>query len=300
MISIVVPTYNASQCLPSLLKKLESQTFDDYELIVVDSSSQDSTIQIAKTHEAKVITIPKCEFDHGGTRTLAARQAKGDIILYLTQDTLPYNEYAVENLVKPLTIDDKVAAVFGRQLPYPGASVFAEHLRLFNYPAASYTRQLDDRNTYGIKTAFLSNSFAAYRKSVLEEIEYFKNGLSFGEDTCAAAKILLKGYKVAYVAEAMVLHSHNYTVWQDFKRYFDMGMFHRKENWLLKEFGKAEGEGFRYIKSEYRFLLDRKRFDLFPEFALRILMKYLGYKLGSAHQRIKSVCVFALYNPPGG
>ncbi len=287
MISIIIPAYNASQCLSSLLKKLESQTFDDYELIVVDSSSQDSTIQIARSHRAEVITIPKREFDHGGTRTLAARQAKGDIILYLTQDALPYDEHTVENIVKPFIADGKIAAAFGRQLPYPQASVFAEHLRLFNYPPVSHTWQLNDRNAHGIKTVFLSNSFAAYRKSVLEEIGYFKSGLSFGEDTCAAAKILLKGYKIAYVAEAMVLHSHNYTIRQDFRRYFDMGMFHRKESWLLKEFGRAEGEGVKYIKSEFRFLLDRKRFDLFPEFALRIIMKYLGYKLGTASQWVK-------------
>lgn len=287
MISIVIPTYNASQCLPSLLRRLELQTVDDYEMIVVDSSSQDDTVQIARSHQAKVITIPKQQFDHGGTRTLAARHAKGDIILYLTQDALPYNEYAVENIVKPFATDGKIAAAFGRQLPYPQASVFAEHLRLFNYSDTSYTRVLDDKEKYGIKTAFLSNSFAAYRKSVLEEIGYFKSGLPFGEDTCAAAKILLKGYKIAYVAEAMVLHSHNYTVWQDFRRYFDMGMFHRKESWLLKEFGRAEGEGVKYIKSELRFLLGRKRFDLFPALVLRILMKYSGYKLGTACQWVK-------------
>jgi rhamnosyltransferase len=287
MITIIVPTCNASKYLPSLLARLESQTVKNYEMMVVDSSSNDDTVDIAQSHRANVITIPQSEFDHGGTRTLAAMEAKGDILVYLTQDALPYNEYAVENIIRPFTDDGKVGAAFGRQLPYPGASVFAEHLRLFNYPDTSYTRVLDDKKNYGIKTTFLSNSFAAYRKSALKEIGYFKNGLPFGEDTCAAAKILLNGYKIAYVAEAMVLHSHNYTVWQDFKRYFVMGTFHRTENWLLKEFGKAEGEGIRYTKSEIKFLLKRRRFDLLPESALRLIMKYLGYKLGTGYERIK-------------
>jgi glycosyltransferase involved in cell wall biosynthesis len=287
MITIIVPTYNASNYLPSLLARLESQTFGDYELIVVDSSSQDNTAQIAASHWAKVITIPKQEFDHGGTRTLAAKQAKGDIILYLTQDALPFDEYTVENIVKPFVIDEKIAAAFGRQLPYPQASVFAEHLRLFNYPDTSYTRVLDDKKKYGIKTAFLSNSFAAYRKSVLKEIGYFKSGLPFGEDACAGAGILLKGYKITYVAEAMVLHSHNYTFWQDFKRYFDMGVFHRMENWLLKEFGKAEDAAIKYAKSEFKFLLRKRKFHLFPEFILKAFMKYLGYKLGISYERIR-------------
>jgi glycosyltransferase involved in cell wall biosynthesis len=208
-------------------------------------------------------------------------------LVYLTQDALPYNEYAIENIIKPFTDDREIGATFGRQLPYPQASVFAEHLRLFNYPDTSYTRVLDDKKKYGIKTAFLSNSFAAYRKSALKEIGYFKSGLPFGEDACAGTKILLKGYKIAYVAEAMVLHSHNYTAWQDFRRYFDMGVFHRAENWLLKEFGKAEGEGIRYAKSEFRFLLRKRKFYLFPEFILRTLMKYLGYKLGTGYERVR-------------
>jgi glycosyltransferase involved in cell wall biosynthesis len=288
MLTIIVPTYNASKYLPSLLTRLESQSIKNYELIVVDSSSNDNTIDIAKSHRANIITIPQPEFDHGGTRTLAAMEAKGDILVYLTQDALLYNEYAVENIIKPFISDRKIGAAFGRQLPYPGASVFAEHLRLFNYPDASYTRVLDDKKKYGIKTAFLSNSFAAYRKSVLKEIGYFKSGLLFGEDACAGAKILLKGYKIAYVAEAIVLHSHNYTVWQDFRRYFDMGTFHRTENWLLKEFGKAEGEGIKYIKSEIKFLLKKRRFVLLPESALRLIMKYLGYKLGKGRKRFRS------------
>jgi rhamnosyltransferase len=287
MISIIVPTYNASKYLPSLLTRLESQTIRDYELIIIDSSSSDDTVDIAQSHRANVITITQSEFDHGGTRTLAAIEAKGDILVYLTQDALPYNEYAIENIIKPFTDDRKIGAAFGKQVPYPGASVFAEHLRLFNYPDTSYTRVLDDKKIYGIKTAFLSNSFAAYRKSVLKEIGYFKNGLPFGEDTCAAAKILLNGYKIAYVAEAMVLHSHNYTVWQDFKRYFVMGTFHRTENWLLKEFGKAEGEGIRYTKSEIKFLLKRRKFYLFPESAIRLIMKYVGYKLGTGYKCVK-------------
>jgi rhamnosyltransferase len=288
MITIIVPTYNASKHLPSLLARLESQTIKDYELIVVDSSSKDNTVDIAQSHRASVITIPQSEFDHGGTRTLAAMEAKGDILVYLTQDALPYNEYAIENIVKPFTDDRKIGAAFGRQLPYPQASVFAEHLRLFNYPDTSYTRVLHDKEKYGIKTAFLSNSFAAYRKSALKEIGYFKSGLRFGEDACAGAKILLKGYKIAYVAEAMVLHSHNYTAWQDLKRYFDMGTFHRMENWLLKEFGKAEGEAIKYAKSEFRFLLRKGKSYLLPEFVLRTFMKYLGYKLGTGYQHLRS------------
>ena len=115
MITVIVPVYNAPKHLSSLLTKLRSQTIRDYELIVVDSSSKDNTTDVASSYGARIITIPKSEFDHGGTRTMAAMQAKGDILVYLTQDALPCNEYTIENLIAPFENDPKVAATFGKQ-----------------------------------------------------------------------------------------------------------------------------------------------------------------------------------------
>lgn len=288
MITIIIPTRNASGCLPRLMAKLNTQTFKDYELIVIDSSSTDDTAAIAGAANAKVIIIPEAEFDHGGTRALAARQAKGETLVFLTQDVLPCDDSAIETLMKPLADNHQIAAVFGRQIAYPDASLWAQHLRMFNYPQTSYEHILADRQKYGLKAAFFSNSFSAYRKSALEEIGYFRERLIFGEDTCAAADLLLKGRKIAYLAEAKVFHSHNYTICQDFRRYFDIGVFHRNEKWLLSQFGKAEGYGLKYIKSELFFINKRKRYDLLLEFSLRILAKYLGYKLGRQYLHLPS------------
>lgn len=280
MFSIIIPTYNASKHLPSLLESLQSQTIKDYELIIIDSSSTDNTIEIADSCNAQVIKIEKENFDHGGTRTIAAKKAKGEIIIFLSQDSLLFDENSIENITQSFASDERIAAVFGRQLPYKDASIFAEHLRLFNYTENSYVSELSDKDKHGLRTIFLSNSFSAFRKSALEEIGFFKEGLIFGEDTYAAAKLLMDNKKIAYASSAKVYHSHNYTISQDFRRYFDMGVFHEKENWLLKEFGKAEGQGMKYIKSEFAFIKKNKRHDLFPEFVVRIFAKYLGYKLG--------------------
>ena len=283
MISIVIPTYNGQSTIRELLDSLRKQTVLVDEIIVLDSESADATLEIAVKANCRASTVLKNNFDHGATRNIGIEQAKGEFVIFLTQDVLPCDEYTIENIIKPFMEDMQIGAAFGRQMPYPNASIFAEHLRLFNYPDTSYIRTLEDRKKYGIKTAFLSNSFAAYRRSALEKIGYFKSGLIFGEDTCAAADMLLKKQKIAYAADAKVFHSHNYTIYQDFRRYFDMGVFHRNENWLLREFGKAEGQGLKYIKSEIAFLMKRKRFDLFPEFLPRILAKYLGYKLGGQY-----------------
>jgi len=252
---------------------------------VVDSSSSDRTVEIAESFGAKVFIVRTEDFDHGGARTLAGKAAKGDILVYMTQDATPFDKHSIENITRPFE-DQGIAASFGRQLPYPDATAFGAHLRLFNYPDVSCLKSLEDRKTYGIRTAFLSNSFAAYRKTVLEGIGWFRRKLIMGEDTCAGAKMLLAGHKIMYVAGAMVYHSHDYTVLQEFKRYFDIGVFHQSERWILDEFGKAEGEGIRYMRSLFTFLRRRKKYYLIPEGIFRNTLKYIGYKLGQNYDKL--------------
>jgi len=286
MISIIVPTYNASMNIVPLLEKIREQTIKDYELLIIDSSSTDDTVQIARSFGAKILTIQKKQFDHGGTRSRAGKDSCGDILVFLTQDALPVDESSIEKLIRPIIEDNKIGATYGRQLPYPGASLFSSHLRVFNYPENSSIRTLSDKNKYGVRTAFLSNSFAAYRRSVLEKIGWFEESLIMGEDTCAGAKILLAGYKIAYVADARVFHSHSYTILQEFKRYFDIGVFHEMEDWMIKEFGTAEGEGGKYLRSEVAYLIGHRRYPLIPEFILRNGLKFIGYKLGHNYRKL--------------
>jgi len=279
-ISIIIPTLNAAGLLPSLFAHLSRQSLSSSEIIIIDSSSEDNTVEVARSYGARLISIEKKNFDHGRTRNLAASNATGDILVYLTQDVIPADSLALEYVIHPFKLNGKIAAVYGRQLPNVNASPFSAHLRLFNYPDTSYVRRLEDRGVYGIKTVFFSNSFSAYRRSALEEIGWFEKDLIFGEDTHAVARLLMAGYNVAYAADALVYHSHNYTVSQEFKRYFDIGVFHGTENWLVKEFGKTQGEGKRYTISEASFLIRHKKFALLPVFLLRNFVKFLGYSLG--------------------
>ena len=112
MFSIIIPTYNASKHLPSLLKSVQSQTIKDYELIIIDSSSTDSTIEIAESFQAQIFKIEKAKFDHGGTRTIAAKKAQGEIIILLSQDVMLYDEMSIENIITPFNKDEQIAAVF--------------------------------------------------------------------------------------------------------------------------------------------------------------------------------------------
>jgi rhamnosyltransferase len=284
MVSVIIPTHNAGERLRRLLSTLMAQS-TTAEIVIVDTSSSDNTIQIATSFGVKPLLIRETDFDHGGTRTLAGRRAKGDILVYLTQDVLLADVHTIRNLTRPL-YEEEVAVAYGRQLPHTDASAFAAHLRQFNYPATSCRRTLADKGTYGIKTAFLSDSFAAYRRSALEKIGWFKENLIAGEDTYAGAKLLLAGYSLLYVADAVVYHSHNYTAREEFKRYFDVGVFHATEQWIVDIFGKAESEGIRYVLSELDYLMSHGRYHLFFEFIYRSMMKYAGYRLGRHYRRI--------------
>jgi rhamnosyltransferase len=283
-VSVIIPTYNAGKYLEAQLDVLTRQALPSAEILIVDSSSTDNTVKIAERYGAHIHIIPKAQFDHGGTRTQIGKLAKGDILVYLTQDSLPMNELSVANLVSKLLEDDRISAAFGRQIPHPDATPFAQHLRLFNYPAQSYVRTIRDREQYGIKTFFCSNSFAAYRRKALESVGWFKAGLLVGEDMHACAKMLANGCHVAYVADAVVFHSHNYPVRQEFKRYFDLGVLFSKEQWLREKFGNANSEGVRFVRSELTFLLKRGLGVYIPASLLRTIAKWGGYRLGHWHR----------------
>jgi len=277
--SVIIPTLNGGERFKEMLSALANQSIVPDEILIIDSSSSDDTFDTARPHVSSITTIKRSEFDHGGTRTMAGKMALGDILVYMTQDAVAADSDSLKKLIAPFA-DPKVAATYGRQLPFPDANCFARHLRMFNYPDRSVVRCWEDRKKYGFKTAFISNSFAAYRKELLETVGFFEDGLLFGEDTFTVAKLVSKGYCVAYAADAGVYHSHNYSVRQDFRRYFDIGVFHVDHAQLLEQFGTPLGEGKRFVRSELRQLVRDREYIKLPESILRTMMKFLSYNLG--------------------
>ncbi|WP_443190921.1 glycosyltransferase [Pseudomonas indica] len=281
-IACIVPTYNGRDDLARLLDSLEKQSAS-FDLFIVDSNSSDGTGELARSRVANVVTIPSSQFNHGGTRQMmVSRNPDYDIYVFLTQDAYLEDVDAIEHLVAPFK-DEKVGAVCGRQLPHKDASPLAEHARLFNYPETSMVKSFEDAPVMGIKTAFMSNSFAAYRGAALMEVGGFPEHVIFAEDMYVAAKMLLGGWKVAYAGNAGCRHSHNYSLQEEFRRYFDMGVFHAREPWIRERFGGAGGEGLRYVKSELKFL-GLPRLYLWPSAIFRNACKLLAYKLGQKEQ----------------
>ena len=154
-------------------------------------------------------------------------------------------------------------------------------MRHFNYPETSFIRTYEDRHKLGRKTVFFSNSFSAYKKEILEKVGWFKENLISYEDIYIAARFLTEGYKIAYVAEAMVYHSHSLSIWKDFKRHFELGRFFKCENWIIKKFGnKPKDEGWNLIIAYIKFASQEKKLYTLPIFLLRTFIKKFACILG--------------------
>ncbi|GAA4327260.1 O antigen biosynthesis rhamnosyltransferase RfbN [Mucilaginibacter gynuensis] len=278
-VALFIPTYNAGSDLEKLLASVESQSEKPDLLAIIDSDSTDDTVATAERHDVKVTSIEKKDFTHGYARHKLIDLYPGyDIYIYLTQDAILASSDSLKNVIAVFS-DQKIGVAYGRQLPKSNATLLERHNRDFNYPDKSYIRSKTDINEYGFKTIFCSNSFAAYRYTAYKEVGGFPVEAKFGEDTLITAKMISKGWKIAYVAEAPVYHSHNYSNKQEYERYIEIGKFHRQNPQLYREFGKPAKEGVRFILSQFTYLIKRNPLRLF-EMAAKTISKWRGYKKG--------------------
>jgi rhamnosyltransferase len=206
----------------------------------------------------------------------------------MTQDALPLNRLVIENLIKILEIP-MVAASYARQVPRPGASPPEQFARVFNYPADSLNKSRELIPKLGIKTFFFSNVCSSIRRDVFDSLGGFPERVIMDEDLLFSARAILKGYGIAYVAEAKVFHSHRYTWFQQFKRYFDIGVFFRDYAWLLR-YSKVNDEGTRFVKEELRFLRKTGSYCWIPYVLGELVCKYGGYKMGLNYRLVPRIC----------
>jgi rhamnosyltransferase len=277
--TICIPTLNARATWCEFAAALLAQTAQPEEMLVIDSESDDGTAEIAAQDGFRVLKIARRDFRHGATRQLAAEMAAdSDVLVYLTQDALPADSHAIAALLRAFE-DPTVGAAYGRQLPRKAAGPIEAHARLFNYSAVPELHSVSSIPALGFKTIFFSNSFGAYRRNALQAVGGFPLPVNFGEDTVVAARLVLAGWKIAYVAEAQVFHSHRHTLRQEFERYKCVGALHAEHAWMMREFGGASGEGMRYLRSKVSFLA-RTAPHLIPSAFVRTACKYLGYRIG--------------------
>ena len=286
-IALVIPTYNGGDLFDKCLASIANQNIQLDQKIVFDSSSTDSTVEKATRSGFSVTTIDKAEFDHGGTRSNALKLVRTDIVVFMTQDAILANENAISDLIRVFN-DDQVDAVYGRQIPHDDANLLATHARENSYSKEDYCITINDDYPKGFRKAFMSNSFAAYRVNELKKLGGFPSKLILGEDSYVAAKILLNDRKVAYRANAIAKHSHNYTVSEEFRRYFDTGVFHQTQSWMIEALGTVEGEGDKFAIGQLAFLWRKGAYPQIVKSALVSAAKFTGYKLGKNHTKFST------------
>jgi rhamnosyltransferase len=279
-VALIIPTRNAAAHLDRLLPALAAQSLQPDEFLVVDSASHDDTVARLRQAGARIEAIDPARFNHGGTRRWASQQVAADVLIYLTQDAIPADPETFARLVANLHSEADIGVAYGRQQPHPGAGQLAAQARRFNYPPHSRSKRLRDAAELGIKTCFSSDSCSAYRRDALEAVGGFPEDVIGSEDAYVAAKLLLAGYAVRYAADAEVQHSHDYRLLEEFRRYFDIGVFYGRERWIRHAFGSAGGEGKRYVLAEIAALREAGALHRLPEVLLRTLCKYAGYRLG--------------------
>jgi glycosyltransferase involved in cell wall biosynthesis len=281
--SVVIPTLNAAPAISALLESLRAQSVP-CEIIVIDSSSDDNTITLAASQGARVLQIDRCKFDHGGTRNLAVSTASAERVVFLTQDALPVNNRLLENILLPLDSSETPLS-YGRQIARHDATPPEKFAREFNYPETPAVKDLAQVPALGIKAFYSSNVCSALRRKEFEEVGGFPDRIILNEDMVLAAKLIMKGYKVAYAAAAEVYHSHRYSLSQQFRRYFDIGVSLNRHRWIL-DAAKAETEGIRALSRQVRYLTERKAWRWVPYVALEAAFKYTGFRLGLAEDRL--------------
>lgn len=285
-ISVIIPSLNAAPVLESLATSLRGQTMPPNEIIVVDSESTDGTSQLAQDLGCTILPIPRSDFNHGGTRNFASIHAQGDILVFMTQDALPVDSFFLQHLLDPI-ISGKAVASFARQVPYPGASAGEKFARVYNYPSVSQIRTRASIATMGLGAYFFSNVSSAIRKDVFMDAGMFADDVIMNEDMLMCAKLLNAGNAVAYAADALVYHSHEYSLLQTFRRYFDIGVF------FARHFNSSNlatnGRGAVYTRELLAHMV--KQGDV-PAFFLAVgetCAKFAGFTLGKLERFIPLV-----------
>lgn len=287
-ISVVVPTLNAEHEINGLLDTLERQSIQPIEILVVDSASEDKTIELIKKHKGvRLLKIDRQDFNHGGTRDMALRESSGDFVCFLTQDAIPASNDYLKRLVAPMAEDSNIALVSGRQLPKTDARRFEQLVRSFNYPDSPSIRSKSDLEKYGIKTFFASDVCSAYRRTAYLECGGFEH-VNTNEDMLMAARFIAAGLKVAYEPSAEVYHSHNLTPLEQFRRNRAVGRFleiHTKDLMNANEVG----EGSRLVLAVSAQLLRELRFGEFVAFCIDCVARLFGNRIGRRDVRLNEV-----------
>lgn len=226
-VTIAILSFNGEEFMDELLTAVTAQNSPlEKEILVIDSGSTDRTVEIVKKHtDVRLHEISNTEFGHGKTRNLAVSLARGDFVVFLTQDAVPSHLGWLDSMIEPFGINEKVAAVFGKQIPRPHCFVTLKRevdqvFKSFGDDGSiALQRKNKLTNQLSITNNYFSDVNSAVRKSTLEKIPF--QDVDYAEDQALGIDLLEAGYFKAYTPLGSVFHSHDYPLRKYSKRKFD-------------------------------------------------------------------------------
>lgn len=290
MLDVIIPVYRPDDKIEQLITMLEKQTKQPEHIFFMQTMVEEKENErvrsvLEKSSKGIIVPIDKKDFDHGGTRNLGASMSKEPYMLFMTQDAVPVDEYLIEKILQPFSQSDKIATVYGRQLPSDEVGIVEHYTRQFNYPEEDSVKSLDDLERLGIKTYFCSNVCAMYRKDVYENLGGFVTQTIFNEDMIMASKVIQSGYQIAYASKAKVIHAHRYTYRQQLTRNFDMAVSQRQYREIFEGI-KSESEGMKLVKQTIGYLFRHGKWYLVPDLIMQSGFKFIGYKMGKRYDKL--------------
>lgn len=285
-VDIICPLYNAEKNIKKLQKSFEKQknvkiNAIRYVLTKSNDNSEDTLKQIQRESENKSIKviykiIEKTEFSHSLTREKEAYESKADIIIFTTQDIIIEKENWLENLIKPIE-NNEADACYSRQLC--NNNTIEKYTRESNYPPKSKIVSNGDIEELGLKTFFFSDASSAIKREIFSKLNGY-DGKNFptNEDMYFAYKLIKKGYKIKYCADSEVIHSHTFTLKQQYQRYYDTGKFFKMNSYLNKYKVNKAGNGLaKYIIKR---AWQDKNWKVIFGFIPNMTARYIGMKRG--------------------
>jgi rhamnosyltransferase len=288
MLSVVIPVKNGGPDLKRCLGAIADQEVDeDVEVIVVDSGSSDNSVSISHAYGAVVHKIDAREFTHGGSRNLGASIARGDVLVFISQDAFPTERDWLARLASPLREDPKLAGVYGRQIAHDGATPPEVYFLDFLYGPSGRRQSASAYEELSMDATLFSNVNSAIRRSAWSEAP-FAEDIVMSEDQEWSRRVLLSGADLLYEPSAVVRHSHNYTLKAAFRRFFDSGVSAERaymaEN---SESGRVlRRRALNYGWGELRWLWRTDQRGWIPYTIMYEVTKMLGLVLGINHERL--------------
>lgn len=232
--TVFIPTYNGEKYLKEILEAIVGQEADySFEVLIIDSGSTDSTLDIIKKYTSnhdniRLIKIPNSEFGHGKTRNYAAKLAKGEFVVYLSHDAIPAHPHWLNEMLRPFTLNDKVVAVLGKQDPRIGCFPLMKYdiqgvFRRFGPDGGITLFQKTNDSISQQELDFLSfysdvNS-ATRRNFLLNDMPY--RDVPYSEDMLFGQDVINAGLIKAYAPSGNVVHSNDISLKEYNKRMFD-------------------------------------------------------------------------------